>query len=171
MRKIYKMLLDTGRDVHGGFRVRLGKMRERSRRGQESQLRQESQADVSQMGMTLIEIMVVVAIIGLLMGAVGVMAFGRYKKAQISTTEQIIKNLETAVQTYMMDNNGDCPKDLEELYTAKIVNKKPRDAWGQSLLFKCPGDHNKETADIESKGPDKREGTEDDLANWEKDDR
>ena len=168
MRKIFKMLLDSGRDVHGGFQARLGEVRE-VREGRRR--REESLADVSQMGMTLIEIMVVVAIIGLLMGAVGVVAFGRYKKAQVSTTEQIIKNLETAVQTYMMDNNGDCPKDLDELYTQKIVNKKPRDAWGQPLLFKCPGDHNKDTADIESRGADKREGTEDDLANWEKDER
>ena len=121
----------------------------------------------SQAGMTLIEIMVVVAIIGLLMGAVGVVAFSRFRKAQVSTTKQVIKNLETAVQTYMMDNNGDCPKDLDTLYEQKIVNKKPRDAWGQPLIFKCPGDKNKETADIASKGPDKREGTEDDLKNWE----
>lgn len=171
MRKIFKMLLAGGREVQSGFQARLRELIERSRRMDERPSERERLADLSQMGMTLIEIMVVVAIIGLLMGAVGVVAFSRYKKAQISTTAQIIKNLETAVQTYMMDNNGDCPKDLEELYTQKIVNKKPRDAWGQPLLFKCPGDHNKETADIESKGPDKREGTADDLANWEKDER
>lgn len=121
----------------------------------------------SEAGMTLIEIMVVVAIIGLLMGTVGVVAFSRYKKAQISNTQTIIKNLETAVQTYMMDNNSECPKELDDLYTQKIINKKPRDAWGQPLVFKCPGDKNKESADILSKGPDKREGTEDDIKNWE----
>jgi general secretion pathway protein G len=125
----------------------------------------------SQAGMTLIEIMVVVAIIGLLMGTVGVVAFSRYKKAQITNTKQIIKNIETAVQTFMMDNNGDCPKELDDLYTQKIVNKKPRDAWGQPLMFKCPGDKNKESSDILSKGPDKREGTKDDIKNWEGDER
>lgn len=125
---------------------------------------------VFQKGMTLIEIMVVVAIIGLLMGTVGVVAFNRYKKAQVTNTKQIIKNLETAVQTFMMDNNGSCPKDLNQLYTEKIVNKKPKDAWGQELVFKCPGDQNKESADILSKGADKREGTADDLKNWDSED-
>ncbi len=132
-----------------------------------SRRRRTRRLPINQAGMTLIEIMVVVAIIGLLMGTVGVVAFSRYKKAQVSNTKTIIKNLETAVQTYMMDNNSECPKELDDLYTQKIINKKPRDAWGQALIFKCPGDKNKESADILSKGPDKREGTKDDIKNWE----
>lgn len=123
----------------------------------------------NQLGMTLIEIMVVVAIIGLLMGTVGVVAYGRYKKAQVVNTKQIIKNIETAVETFMMDNNGECPKDLKDLYTQKIINKEPKDAWGQPLIFKCPGEHNKESSDVASKGPDKREGTQDDIKNWQTD--
>ena len=121
----------------------------------------------NELGMTLIEIMVVVAIIGLLMGTVGVVAYNRFKKAQVTNSRQILKNVETAIETYMMDNNGKCPKDLKELHTTRILNKDPKDAWGQELIFKCPGDHNKDTADIVSIGPDRREGTEDDLRNWE----
>lgn len=122
-------------------------------------------------GMTLIEIMVVVAIIGLLMGTVGVVAYNRFKKAQVSNTKTVLGNITTAVETYMMDNNGDCPKDLRELHTQKIINKEPKDAWGQELIYKCPGDHNKDTADVLSKGPDKKEGTEDDLKNWQDDEK
>jgi general secretion pathway protein G len=120
----------------------------------------------NQLGMTLIEIMVVVAIIGLLMGTVGVVAYNRFKKAQKVNTKQIITNVQNAVQTYHLDNNGECPKDLRELYTQKILNKEPKDAWGQPLIFKCPGEHNKDGIDVLSKGPDKREGTPDDIKNW-----
>jgi len=123
----------------------------------------------SDAGMTLIEIMVVVAIIGLLMGTVGIVGYSRFKKASVTTTKSVLVTMSSAVETYLMDNNGDCPKDLEELYAEKIINKKPKDAWGQPLIYKCPGDHNKDTADIVSKGPDKKEGTEDDLKNWQED--
>ena len=47
-----------------------------------------------QLGMTLIEIMVVVSIIGLLMGTVGVVAYNRYKKAKVSNAKMIIKNVQ-----------------------------------------------------------------------------
>ncbi len=87
MRKIFKMLLDSGRDVHGGLQARLGEVREGSRRRKESQAEKERLADVSQMGMTLIEIMVVVAIIGLLMGAVGVVAFADYQEPRDGSSD------------------------------------------------------------------------------------
>jgi general secretion pathway protein G len=120
-----------------------------------------------QHGFTLVEIMVVVMIIGLLVGTVGVVAFNRFKKAQIKNAQTVVKNVEGAVEMYMMDNNGDCPKDLEELRAEKIIKKDPKDPWGQLLLFKCPGEQNTDGVDISSKGPDKEEGTDDDITNWE----
>jgi len=66
----------------------------------------------------------------------------------------------------MLDNNNECPPDLDELRKAKIIDKPAKDSWGQKLLYKCPGDNNKDGVDISSKGPDKQEGTEDDLDNW-----
>ncbi len=118
-------------------------------------------------GMTLIEIMVVVAIIGMLMGTVGVYAFGRLKKARITDTKLVIKNIENALVQFQTDNTESCPKSLSDLYTQKYLTKDPVDAWNQPLIFKCPGEHNTDGADIISKGEDKQEGTQDDIKSWE----
>ena len=118
-------------------------------------------------GMTLIEIMVVVAIIGMLMGTVGVYAFGRFEKAKITDTKMVIKNVEAALVHYQTENTDSCPKGVQDLVAQKIMPKEPLDAWGQSLIFKCPGEHNPDGADIISKGKDKQEGTADDIKSWE----
>lgn len=121
------------------------------------------------LGMTLIEIMVVVAIIGLLMGTVGVVAYNRFKKAKVTNARMIVKNIQDALVHYAMDNKDPCPNSLKELYAQKYINKDPKDPWGQELTFKCPGDHDKESADISSAGPDRKDGTDDDITSWEED--
>lgn len=118
-------------------------------------------------GMTLIEIMIVVAIIGMLMGTVGVYAYGRLEKARVTDTKVVIQNIEQALEHYHVDNTDACPKSVDELYEQKYLTKKPVDAWGQPLSFKCPGDHNPDGADIVSKGKDKQEGTADDIKSWD----
>jgi len=118
-------------------------------------------------GMTLIEIMVVVAIIGMLMGTVGVYAFGRLEKAKVTNTKVIIKEIENALVHFQTDNTDSCPKSVSDLYTQKYLTKEPVDAWGSPLSFKCPGEHNADGADIVSKGKDKQEGTQDDIRSWE----
>ena len=120
-----------------------------------------------EMGMTLIEIMVVVAIIGLLMGTVGVVAYQRYKRAKITNAKQVIANVQQALGHYRLETNEDCPSDLHELYKQKFLTKEPKDPWGQELIFKCPGENDTEGADISSKGPDKQEGTDDDIKSWD----
>ena len=122
---------------------------------------------IAERGMTLIEIMVVVAIIGMLMGTVGVYAFGRLEKAKVTDTKLVIKNVEQAMVHFQTDNTDSCPKSLSDLYTQKYLTKDPLDAWGQQLIFKCPGEHNPDGADIVSKGKDKQEGTQDDIKSWE----
>ncbi|MCA9665554.1 MAG: type II secretion system protein GspG [Myxococcales bacterium] len=121
----------------------------------------------SELGMTLIEIMVVVAIIGLLLGTVGVVAFNKWKKAQVTNAKQVVKNIEQAIEHYALENSGkSCPKELKELVPSQI-KKVPKDPWGEELVYKCPGEQNTGGADISSKGPDKKEGTDDDINSWE----
>lgn len=118
-------------------------------------------------GFTLIEIMVVVMIIGLIVGSVGFVAFNRFKTAQIKNAQAIVKTVEGAIEMYMMDHNGECPKSLGELRSQRILTKEPKDPWNELIVFRCPGEKNSDGADVFSKGPDKKEGTEDDLKNWE----
>jgi general secretion pathway protein G len=120
--------------------------------------------------MTLVEIMVVVAIIGMLMGTVGVYAFGQLQKARVSDTKMVIHAVEQALVHYQTDNTEGCPKSLSELQTQKYLTKEPKDAWGQPLLFVCPGAHNQDGADITSLGADKKEGGDGyntDIHSWD----
>ncbi|MFH1132160.1 MAG: type II secretion system protein GspG [Pseudomonadota bacterium] len=120
-----------------------------------------------QLGMTLIEIMVVIAIIGMLVGTVAVVAVSRMKKARIVNTKQIITTVKNALQEYSLDHPDPCPKDLKVLYEERLINKEPKDAWGRELIFICPGEHDKDSADISSGGEDRKDGTEDDINSWE----
>src|SRR5262245_21698917 len=112
-------------------------------------------------GMTLIEIMIVVAIMGMLMGSVGVYAVGQFEKAKVKNTKMVIKNIEQALVHYQTDITDSCPKSLQDLFSQKYLTKDPLDSWGQPLMFRCPGEHNTDGADIVSKGKDKQEGTQD----------
>jgi general secretion pathway protein G len=118
-------------------------------------------------GMTLVEIMVVVAIIGMIMGAVAVGAFGALEKAKVKNTKVIIHTVGEALVHYATDNTDSCPKSLNDLVAQKYLTKEPKDDWGQPLIFVCPGQHNTDGADISSKGKDKQEGTADDIKSWD----
>ena len=119
-------------------------------------------------GMTLIEIMVVVAIIGLVLGTVGVVAFNKWKKAQVTNAKQVVSNVKQAFEHYALENPGErCPKELKDLVSSKQLQKDPVDPWGQPLTFKCPGEQDADGVDVSSKGPDRKEGTEDDINSWE----
>jgi general secretion pathway protein G len=125
--------------------------------------RRRPDAARSQLGMTLIEIMVVVAILGLLAGAFTVAYFKYFRESKKKIAVQAIESVEQAVQLYMLENNGECPTDLADLRKEKYLKRSPKDPWGEDFVFKCPGEQNTEGADIFSKGPDKQEGTDDDI--------
>lgn len=114
--------------------------------------------------MTLIEIMVVVAIISLVVGGVSVAAFNQLKKASIDTAYNDVETVASNIELYMAQKRGKCPKTLEDLKAAGVTNKVPKDPWGNAYEFTCPG---KELAvDVMSAGPDSEMGTADDIANY-----
>lgn len=120
-------------------------------------------------GFNLIEIMVVLTIISMLMGAVGFGAFAILERARKKETRNVMKTVENAMTMWQMENTTDpCPPNLSELAKKANLSKEPKDAWGRPFVFKCPGDHGTEI-DLTSLGKDGREGTPDDIKSWEED--
>jgi general secretion pathway protein G len=117
-------------------------------------------------GMTLIEILVVLAIIGLIMGGVAIMAFNAFDDSKVKAAAKDIANLQTSVEMYRVAKNK-CPKSVQELKAAGIIAKVTKDPWGNDYILKCPGEHS--AVDISSHGKDGEPGTEDDINSWDED--
>jgi general secretion pathway protein G len=122
----------------------------------------------AQAGFTLLEIMVVLAIIALIAGGVGAAVFRSFNRAKVQAAKLRVKAARDATQQYMLDNSGNCPKGIDDLLAQKYLDKNnARDPWDKQLLFHCPGTNDTDSVDISSAGPDKQEGTPDDIKSWE----
>ena len=121
-------------------------------------------------GFTLIEILVVVAIIGML-GAVAVPAYINYlADARIETTRALIKSVEDALVTYNSKNSGKYPDSLEVLTQETedadaILQGDYVDPWGNEIKYEKRG--NKRPL-LTSAGPDGEFWTQDDITNLDK---
>lgn len=127
-------------------------------------------------GFTFIEIMLVVLIIGILMAVVVPNMVGRTKKAREQVTRQSIQSIETMLQGFEMRADRfpsteeglaalhTKPEGLEDDQWERQVKdlESLKDAWGQEFVYRSPGEVSQEY-DIFSKGPDKQEGTADDV--------
>jgi general secretion pathway protein G len=115
-------------------------------------------------GMTLIEILVVLAIIGLIMGGVAIVAFNAFDDSKGKAAAKDIANLATSVEMYRLQKNK-CPKSAQDLKAAGIIQKVTKDPWGQDYVIKCPGEHG--PVDITSPGKDGEVGSDDDINSWD----
>lgn len=135
----------------------------------------------SHRGFTLLEILVVLAIIGLLIGVlvknvVPGLDSGNRQAAKIFVTSTI----QSCLVRYQLDM-GDKPstaEGLEALVSAPAGKaekwkgpyveggKVPLDPWSEPYVYRYPGTKNKGGYDVFSKGPNKTEGDADDIGNW-----
>lgn len=124
-----------------------------------------------QCGFTLIEILIVVAIIGLIAALIGPNLMGRLESSKEEIAKAQVEMLSSAVQSFMLDLKR-FPNTLDELvnspdplWRGPYLSKQrlPKDPWGRDYQYKCPGDHG--PFDLYSLGP---EGTLGDksLTNW-----
>jgi len=128
-------------------------------------------------GFTLIEIMLVVAIIGILAAMVVPKLSGRTKQTKIAVVQvDVDVNIPLALDLFELDT-GDFPQNLNHLrdninnvkgWKGPYLKKIPKDAWGRDYYFKFPGERNKYDYDLYSAGADGQTGTNDDIVNWEK---
>jgi general secretion pathway protein G len=127
----------------------------------------------SRRGLTLIEILVVVTILGLIAGIVGITVANQLEEAKIDTASVQMKNISEALELYKIKFNR-YPNTAEGLValTKPPENKKPlmetvpKDPWDADFIFVCPGQHNPSKFDLQSKGPDAIADSEDDIKNW-----
>jgi general secretion pathway protein G len=94
-----------------------------------------------QRGMTLIEIMVVITILGLIAAAVGVSVMGQFDTAKRQRAELDFKSLGNALQLYRV-KTGHLPSTadgLKALVDARMLTDAPRDPWGQDYVYTLEG--------------------------------
>ena len=122
-------------------------------------IRQEAVARLarSKRGMSLIEIVVVIAIILTLMSVVGYGVIQVFNNAQVDTTKLSMRNVQTQVDTYMVRKRGKVPSSGEGLKAIFGDMDTPRDAWGNEFKYVSPGP-NGEKYDLISLGADGKEG-------------
>ena len=124
-------------------------------------------------GLTLVEIMVVIAILGMLMSVVAINVMGSLQEANVDATKLTIKKVEQGIQMYATKHKGKYPSTSQGLEAAAKYypdNKVPVDAWGGEFQYFSPGTSGDRDYEIISLGKDGQEGGEDvdaDIRSWE----
>lgn len=134
-------------------------------------------------GFTLIEVLVVMAILALIFGMVAPQLFGKKDDADRNKTKLDIAALDNALQIYRLDNYNypSTEQTLQALVSKPngypepknyssggYIQKLPKDPWGNDYVFQSPGEHGE--YDIISYGADGRpggEGNNADINSWE----
>ena len=135
-------------------------------------------------GFTLIELVVVIAIIATLAAVVAPSIFRNVGDAKISAAKSQIELLSLALNSYRLDNDvfpssdqglaalrtapvsGEVPRNWKGPYLTRVV---PMDPWGRPYVYVCPGRVSAQSFDLYSLGRDGREGGEGedaDITSW-----
>lgn len=116
-------------------------------------------------GMTLIEIMVVIAILGVLATAVGFGVVNYLKKGKSEAAKLHLDKVSEALTAYYA-TEGEWPNSLDDVTSGNNALLKPKnlkDPWKSEVLYRYPGSNSDREYDLCSKGADKKEGSEDDI--------
>ncbi|MFK7831526.1 MAG: type II secretion system major pseudopilin GspG [Congregibacter sp.] len=134
-----------------------------------------------QQGFTLMELLVVLAILGLLMGLVGPSVLNSLGGAKSKTALIQIKDLEQALEMYKLDV-GRYPNGAQGL--SALVNKPsgsagwngpylkkgalPQDPWQRDFQYKYPGERGEvDIFTLGANGTPGGDGEDSDIGNWQ----
>lgn len=135
-------------------------------------------------GFTLIEVMIVILIVLALGGVVGYALLGTRDKAEQDIGRVQLDQFKSALKMFRVAH-GRYPTDDEGLrvlwdkgaladendarnWTALMDQPLPNDRWGTPWGYRQKSEHGDETMyDLWSFGPDKQEGTSDDITSWD----
>ena len=133
-----------------------------------------------QEGVTLIEMLVVVTIIGLFVALVGPALFKKADTARITAARAQINSFMTALGTYKLDTGvfptteqglqalRVKPQDVNQWNGPYMPQDIPKDPWGHDYVYKFPGEHGDEP-DVICYGGDGQpggEGLNADIVSW-----
>jgi len=134
-------------------------------------------------GFTLLELLIVLAILGVIAAMVAPSLLGTQKAAMIKVAVQDISNIETAAKRYAVDHDAEYPNgnddalnmlvtptDRDGKSIAPYLEKLPMDPWVQVYHYEYPSTkHKVDKPAIWSSGPNKKNdnGSGDDVKNWE----
>ena len=135
----------------------------------------------SRAGVTLIEMLVVVTIIGLFIALVGPKLWSRVDEAKIVAARNQIDNFQTALGAYKLDT-GTFPTTEQGLQALRLKpadavqwngpylpKDVPKDPWGVDYVYRFPGEHQPDEPEIISLGADRQpggEGINADIFSW-----
>ena len=111
-------------------------------------------------GVTLIEILIVLAIVGLIAGGVAIVAIPKFQQAQLDTAKNNAIEIHRIAEAWRAMNSTECPT-VERLRAEKEIaaTAKITDPWDNPYKILCEEDE----LQVVSFGPDKKENTKDDI--------
>jgi general secretion pathway protein G len=112
-------------------------------------------------GVTLFEVLIVVAILAMVAGGVAFFALPKFKEAQVKTAESAARIIRQAAQSWQATNSdGGCPT-VSQLVQDKLLDpgQNTADPLGQAFVISCTEDD----VVVLSTGGDKKKGTKDDV--------
>src|SRR5262249_49022180 len=104
-------------------------------------------------GVTLVEILIVVAIMTLIAAGVTVAVVPKYKQAQVETTTNNAREIRNAAGRWRATHGGDTCPSISQLVADKEIDSasKTDDPWGSPYKINCLEDD----VQVVSPGPDK----------------
>ncbi len=114
-------------------------------------------------GVTLVEVLIVVAIMALIAGGAALLVFPSFAKAKVETAKLGADTVKQAAELYQNLDSADalCPTVKNLVESKKLDANKTDDPWGTPYRIECETSGN--VSHVYSSGKDKQEGTADDI--------
>jgi general secretion pathway protein G len=112
-------------------------------------------------GVTLFEVLIVVAILSMIAGGVAFFALPRFREAQQKTAVSSAQIIRKAAELWQANNNETSCPTVSQLVQEKLLDsgQNTSDPWGQAYTLTCTD----EDVTVSSNGADKKKGTKDDV--------